>query len=232
MEQTEPSEPFARRSSWIADSPPEGARAALYRLAAAMRRISDALADMDAPEADLLAAAEATEQVYQHLEEARIGYQSPGFAESSVSGDTGALVDRSPLLGLGNPISPPVYLRVDGEVVIGTATFGRQYEGPPGNVHGGMVAAAFDEALGMVQAMTGQPGMTGTLSIRYRRPTPLYREVTFRAWVESVEGRKIHARGTLHAGEDLCAEAEGIFIKVDFTRFRDALTERGRPRQA
>jgi len=230
MDQSQPDEPFARRSSWIADTPPEGARAALHRLAAAMRQISDALADMDAPEADLLDAAIATEQIYQELEAARTGHQSRGFAESAVSGDTGALVDRSPLLGLGNPIAPPLHLHVDGETVVGAATFGRQYEGPPGNVHGGMIAAAFDEALGMVQAMTGQPGMTGTLTIRYRQPTPLYREVTFRAWVESVSGRKIHARGTLHAGDTLCAEADGIFIVVDFERFREALSERGRPR--
>jgi hypothetical protein len=36
--------------------------------------------------------------------------------------------------------------------------------------------------------------------------------------VDRVEGRKIFTSGTLHAGDDLCAEAEGLFISVDFSR--------------
>lgn len=221
MEEMEPREPLARRSSWIADeAPPEGQRAALLRLVAAMRKITEGLMDMDAPEADLLEAAEATERFAERLEATRTGHRTWGFAETSTSGNTHAMFDRSPLIGLGNPVAPPLRLREEGNEVVGTAVFGTQYEGPPGHVHGGMVAAAFDEALGMAQAMTGQPGMTGTLTVRYRRPTPLHTEVRFRARVERVEGRKIFATGTLHAGEVLCAEAEGVFIMVDFERFR------------
>ena len=66
---------------------------------------------------------------------------------------------------------------------------GRPYEGPPGHVHGGFVAAAFDEVLGFVQSTTGQPGMTGTLTIRYRKPTPLDTDLRFEATVQRVEGR-------------------------------------------
>ena len=224
MEETGPTEPLARRSSWIADdAPPEGQRAALLRLAAAMRKITEGLMDMDAPEADLLAAAEASERFAERLEESRTGHRSWGFSETSPSGNTRAMFDHSPLIGQANPVAPPLRLWVEGEEVVGTAVFGRQYEGPPGHVHGGMVAAAFDEALGMVQAMTGRPGMTGTLTVRYRRPTPLHQELRFRARVERVEGRKIFASGTLHAGEVLCAEAEGVFISVDFDRFRTGL---------
>ena len=40
--------------------------------------------------------------------------------------------------------------------------------------HGGYVAAAFDEVLGLAQDLGGQSGMTGTLTIKYRRPTPLH----------------------------------------------------------
>ncbi len=73
---------------------------------------------------------------------------------------------------------------VDAHGVIGHANFGVAYEGPPGYVHGGIIAAAFDEVLGMAQSLTGNPGMTGTLSIRYRRPDPcLLTELVFeKAW--------------------------------------------------
>ena len=232
MEETGPREPFARLSTWIAnEAPPEGQRAALLRLAAALRKITEGLMDMDAPEADLSAAAEASERFAERLEATRTGRRSWGFGETSPSGDTRALFDHSPLLGMANPVAPPLKLWVEGDAVVGTAVFGKQYEGPPGHVHGGLVAAAFDEALGMAQAMTGQPGMTGTLTVRYRRPTPLSVEVRFRARVERVEGRKIFATGTLHAGEVLCAEAEGVFIMVDFERLRVEV-ERGRAGEA
>ncbi len=82
-------------------------------------------------------------------------------------------------------------------------------------MHGGFVAAAFDEVLGFVQSTTGQPGMTGTLTIRYRRPTPLDTDLRFEATVQRVDGRKIFAEGRLYAGDVLTAEAEGIFISVD-----------------
>ena len=88
------------------------------------------------------------------------------------------------------------------------------------------LAAAFDEVLGMAQSLSGQAGFTGTLTIRYRSPTPLYEDLRFRAWVDRVEGRKIFTSGTCHAGERLTAEAEGIFISVDRERFEKLLAER------
>ncbi len=211
-------------STWIPDEEqPEGQRAALHRLVAAMRQISEALMDMDAAEEDLIAAAEATEVFAARLESTRKGHRTYGFAEAGPSGNVRAMFDRSPVIGMGNPVAAPLKMRMDGDQIVGTAVFGAQYEGPPGHVHGGITAAAFDEVLGMAQARTGKPGMTGTLTIRYRQPTPLHREVTFRGWVDRVEGRKIFAAGTLHAGEMLCAEAEGIFISVDFERLRQGL---------
>jgi len=110
--------------------------------------------------------------------------------------------------------------------VIGRARFNAAYEGPPGNVHGGMVAAAWDEVLGMAQSLSGNAGFTGTLTIKYRTPTPLYEDLVFNAWVDRVEGRKIFVSGVCHAGERLCSEAEGIFITVDRTKFEQLLAER------
>ena len=126
------------------------------------------------------------------------------------------MLDRSPVIGLGNPVAPPLSFRAEDGKVVGTGSFGMQYEGPPGHVHGGFVAAALDELLGMAQTLSGKSGMTGTLTVRYRRPTPLYKQLRFTAWVDRIEGRKIFTSGTIHDGETLCAEAEGVFISVDF----------------
>ena len=127
-------------------------------------------------------------------------------------------------------MAPQITLEVDGEVVRGTATFGSAYEGPPGHVHGGFVAAAFDEVLGFAQSMTGNPGMTGTLTVRYRRPTPLHVELRFEARVLRVEGRKIFTAAQVFMGDAVTAEAEAIFISVDAQKMRElvAATKRGR----
>ena len=73
---------------------------------------------------------------------------------------------------------------------------------------------AFDDLLGLMNTRLGQPGMTGTLSVKYRRPTPLYRELRMEAWIGKIEGRRVLAHGTLLDGDDLCAEAEGLFVAL------------------
>jgi acyl-coenzyme A thioesterase PaaI-like protein len=114
---------------------------------------------------------------------------------------------------------------IDGKVH-GRVVFGSAYEGPPGCVHGGYVAGAFDEVLGATQSLSGAPGMTGTLTVRYRSPTPLRSELHFIGELTKVEGRKIFTEGRLYAGERLCAEAEGLFISIDPAKFVELKRQR------
>jgi acyl-coenzyme A thioesterase PaaI-like protein len=201
------------------------------RLASEMRRIIERMVLVDAPVYELTNAADAAKAFADRLEELlpkrRSWYE---VAESSVSGEPGGFFDRSPIIGLANPLAAPLSLTIvsddDGTRVEGRVRFGAAYEGPPGNVHGGIVAAVFDEALGMAQSLSGQAGFTGTLTVRYRSPTPLYEDLRVTAWVDRVDGRKIFTSGTCHAGDRLTAEAEGIFITVRPERFEELLRER------
>jgi len=104
-------------------------------------------------------------------------------------------------------------------------------------VHGGYIAGAFDELLGATQSLSGQPGMTGTLTIKYRSPTPLHNELHMVGELTEVEGKKIFTKGTLFAvnpdgTERLCAEAEGIFISIDFGKFAQLKALRDEQEQA
>lgn len=125
---------------------------------------------------------------------------------------------RSPVMGSINPLAMPLTITVIGEgasaAVEGRVTFSNAYEGAPGCVHGGFVASTFDEVLGVAQSASGNPGMTVNLTVDYRSPTPIKRELVFRGWCEKVEGRKIFTRGTVHAGDTLCAEATGLFVSM------------------
>ena len=77
----------------------------------------------------------------------------------------------------------------------------------------------------VLASLGGNPGFTGTLTIRYRAPTPLHTELLFEAELVRVEGRKTFCEGRVFAGHTLCAEAEGVFIAVPRERI-DALMER------
>ena len=214
----------------------------LRRFAAGLRRIIERMALVDAPEEELALAADATEAFADRMDaefpRRRSWYEAAETAVGEIADIPGStesraengFFDRSPIVGLSNPLAAPLSLEMGEEggkrIVIGRARFNAAYEGPPGNVHGGMVAAAWDEVLGMAQSLSGNAGFTGTLTIKYRTPTPLYEDLVFRAWVDRVDGRKIFVSGVCQAGERLCSEAEGIFITVDRTKFEQLLAER------
>lgn len=188
---------------------------------------------LDAPADELRRASDAARAFVEMLDAMLPkGRTEEGFAETALAGSPYAFFDRSPIIGLANPLAAPIRIELVGEddarQVEGRATFGTAYEGPPGHVHGGFVAAAFDEVLGMAQSLSGQVGMTGTLTIRYRKPTPLRQELLFRAWPTGVERRKIFVTGTLHAGDVLCAEAEGIFISITTAHFEELAARHSR----
>ncbi|MEM8500699.1 MAG: PaaI family thioesterase [Pseudomonadota bacterium] len=121
-------------------------------------------------------------------------------------------IEMNPLCGHGNPIAPPVNSWLKDDEAYGSVNMGWQYEGPPGSVHGGFIAAVFDDFLGMAQRLTNSPGMTGTLTVRYRKPTPLNTDLKLHGYVKSSEGRKNVLVGTMHADGVLTAECEGLFI--------------------
>jgi hypothetical protein len=133
--------------------------------------------------------------------------------------------DMSPIRGLRNPLAPPLRVlrgtRVDGSpCMVGHVVFSRAYEGPPHGVHGGYVAALFDEILGAAIGLAPPPGVTATLEVRYRHVTPVEEELRFEAWVAEDRGRRIVAQATCHAGDVHTASAKGLFVRVDFDAVR------------
>lgn len=194
-------------------------RAEQHRVAASARLLIDRLVATEAPTATLAAVAADIESAAAHLHGFRSGLSYEFGEVANAGADPSAFFDHSPLIGKSNPLSPPLLLEQVDDRIVGQARFGAAYEGPPGCVHGGYVAAAFDELLGAAQGLGGQPGMTGTLSVRYRRPTPLLTDLAFEAHLVRIERRKTFVAGTCSAGGEVTAEAEGIFIAMDPQRF-------------
>ena len=133
--------------------------------------------------------------------------------------------DHSLFRGGRNPLAPPLRVSAgvdsDGEpVVVGEVRLERSREGPPERVHGGMVAGIFDDVLsGAPGLVDAGPVVTGRLSVRYRRPTPLDVELRFEARVVRYSGRRLVARArclapTADGGTEVTAEAEALFVAI------------------
>ena len=129
----------------------------------------------------------------------------------------------SPIIGELNPVAPPLSFWRDGSTVRGSGRIPTSLNGPPASVHGGLVAAILDELLGMAAVVAGVGGFTGTLTVRYLRPTPIATDLDLRAQVESVDGRKVMVTGQIASEGQVCATAEATFIRPNFATQPDPI---------
>lgn len=194
--------------------------AAVDRATHAARRLIDALLRADRSsqsDADLSGVADRLEAVVDDLDA-----RAPAVQDRLVDMWSGEGITRhDPVTGPENAIAPPLVLRgcSDGSVT-GTVTLTIPYQGPPRHVHGGVTALLLDHTLGVANSWAGKDGMTASLTLRYHRPTPLFRPLTVTARQERCDGRKIHTVGRILDGDDLCVSAEGLFIDKKVPRPR------------
>ena len=125
----------------------------------------------------------------------------------------------SPAVEPFNPIAPPLKVEV---INVGKykeiRAFGKLdgvYVGPPDLVQGGVIALLFDDIMGSVLVVNNCGAMTGTLEVRYEKPTPINKELLWTGKIEKIEGRKIHVSAELWEEETRTATAKGVFVKVE-----------------
>lgn len=223
-----------RNAGWLDDGTTPEEVAEEKRLADELRRIIHRLVLVRPSAEDLRRAADGARAFADELDRLR---PRSGAGEISEAGlRPNDPIRHSPLSGTSNPLAPPMVSRQisegpdgpGGRRTEGTVRFGAAYEGPPRHVHGGLLAAMFDELLGRSQLV---PGFTGSLTIHYRRPAPLDRDLDLCAWVDRVDGRKRWLRGTCHLDGALLCEAEGLFIApregADLAGIVASLTRKG-----
>jgi len=105
-------------------------------------------------------------------------------------------------------------LAEDGSVVCLT-TVPDNFEGPPGYVHGGIIATLLDEAMSKAVRARGLVAMTRKLEVEYPRPVPSGAAIRLEGKILSSEGRKhwVQARILNVHGSEL-AHGKGLFIEV------------------
>ena len=118
----------------------------------------------------------------------------------AADGDGRVYIDHARDVGAFNPSFPTYDIEVDGAHATGSVTFPIAYEGPPGLVHGGFLGVFFDCVVQHHNCDVGVAGKTTSMSLRYRRPTPLLVPLSFSIEREEADGR-IRSQARLSAGD-------------------------------
>ena len=92
----------------------------------------------------------------------------------------------------------------------------RFHEGPPGHIHGGVIAVLMDEATSKMNAPLDVLAMTRHMEVDYLRPCPLGVPLTLVASHLRREGRKLFHQAELTLADGtLLARGKGLFLALD-----------------
>lgn len=103
--------------------------------------------------------------------------------------------------------------------VVCLPTVGDEYEGPPGFLHGGIIATLLDEAMSKAVRIHGLTAMTRQIEIDYLRPVHSGTATRIEGWLVRSEGRKHWTEAKiLDDKHHVLATAKGLFIEVRANR--------------
>ena len=116
----------------------------------------------------------------------------------------------------------------DGDETVTRFTPAAYHTAIPGFVYGGLLACIIDchstatGAAALYRAENrrlddGGPAhrcVTGTLNVRYRRPTPLGPELIVRGRVVAVDGRRVTVASRIEVDDDIVVEGEAVVVEV------------------
>jgi acyl-coenzyme A thioesterase PaaI-like protein len=133
--------------------------------------------------------------------------------------------------GESNPAGIHVrfYEQEDGSL-LARFTGADHHQGYPGRMHGGVITAIMDETIGRAIMITrGEAiwGVTGELTMRFRKPVPLDVELTAIGRIVSEKARVFEGTGELYLPDGTVAvEASGKYVKLDISRIGEWDPER------
>jgi acyl-coenzyme A thioesterase PaaI-like protein len=204
-------------------------REAVGALGAALRELVDAAVRTEVPIADLEKATAAAQEVTALLSADLREVHEIASVDDPQTGERW----YSPVYGPGSPVAPPMAVEdfPDEGRCVGRGTVGKKHEGPPGLVHGGVLAILLDHVLARSARAAGHGGLTATLTVTYRRPVHLGVPLLVTGQLGSVEGRRATATARLVAEDDpgtTLAEGEAVLVALRSERASEVFAKTGR----
>ncbi len=132
--------------------------------------------------------------------------------------------------GLRNPSGLHLQYSLERDAAAGTHrvvtewTASDEHVGFPGFVHGGLLSAVLDDAMGRATALLKRWVVTGRLEVRYRAGAPTGVPLHCEGWMTRVTSRLVTSEGriVLPSG-DVAAEATGTYMPLNAELRRDML---------
>lgn len=110
----------------------------------------------------------------------------------------------------------------EGMNLTGQFTVTDQHQGAPGLAHGGLLALAFDEALGKLMWLLRAPGVTARLETDFLKPVPMGSTLYINAEILGQEGRKVYGRAEGRLGSPdgpLAMQGTSLYVIVTMEHF-------------
>ncbi len=99
----------------------------------------------------------------------------------------------------------------------------RLHEGPPGYIHGGIIATLMDEAMSKLNRPLNILAMTRHMEVDYLRPAPIHQPLVLTGTHLRREGRKLFHKADLHLLDGtILARGKGLFIAISETHLTAA----------
>jgi len=114
-----------------------------------------------------------------------------------------------------NPEGLRIDFQTEGRRVLGRFLARDVHQGYPGLAHGGIAAAALDEAMGWAMYAAGAWAVTARINVKYRRPILLGERLSVTAEIMRERTRTLEAEAVILADDGtILAEAKGLFFRV------------------
>lgn len=136
----------------------------------------------------------------------------------------GEIAARRYCFGCGdlNPAGLKLEFRFEGNKAVADFLPQDRHQGYPGLMHGGVTAAALDEAMGWAMYAAGVWAVTGKMEVKFRQPLPLHQKAVVSGEVIRNRGRWLEVRGEVRSeGGRLMAESYGLFMRLSEERVRE-----------
>ena len=120
----------------------------------------------------------------------------------------------------------PFELDLDERRTRGRFSLGKNYAGGGGFAHGGIIAVVLDEAMGKLSKLTDERAVTAEMTVVYRKPVPVDREICVQGWQEEEKGRnRFRVAEIRDSRGELLARGTGRFVVVNEEHFAKALAQ-------
>jgi uncharacterized protein (TIGR00369 family) len=106
--------------------------------------------------------------------------------------------------------------RLEGDSLTAEHVVPERFQGAPGAVHGGIVAALLDEACSQVVVPVLSPAVTSRLDLRYLAPVPVGEPLRIAAQLVEADDRRAAAEATIQEESGLLlahAQAELVLVR-------------------